>query len=88
VLGGNDRQVRALALSPFISQKFGTFVNSENHKDMVSLAQLIDAGKVTPVIERTYPLHDAPKAIRHLEEGHARGKLVISISIAAAADGR
>jgi NADPH:quinone reductase-like Zn-dependent oxidoreductase len=85
-LGGNDRLVRALALSPFISQKLGAFVNPVNHEDMLTLAQLIEAGKVTPVIERTYPLHETPKAIRHLEGGHARGKLVISIG--AAADGR
>ena len=79
-LGGNDRQLRALALSPFVGQKLGTFVNRENHEDMVVLAELVQAGKVTPIIDRAYPLHEAPKAIRHLEEGHARGKVVITLA--------
>src|SRR5829696_5494800 len=78
-LGGTDRQLRALVLSPFVSQKLGTFVNKENHEDMLVLKELIESGKVTPVIDRTYPLSEAPEAIRYLEEGHARGKVVISV---------
>jgi NADPH:quinone reductase-like Zn-dependent oxidoreductase len=78
-LGGSDRQIRALALSPFVSQTLKTFVCKENHEDMVALTELIEAGKVTPAIDRTYPLAEAPKAIRYLEEGHARGKVVITI---------
>ena len=78
-LGGTDRQLRALMLSPFVSQKLGTFVSSENHEDMIVLKELIESGKVTPVIDRTYPLAEVPEAIRYLEEGHARGKVVIAM---------
>ena len=78
-LGGTDRQLRALVLSPFVSQKLGTFVNKENHEDMLVLKELIESGKVTPVIDRTYPLSQVPEAIRYLEEGHARGKVVITV---------
>jgi NADPH:quinone reductase-like Zn-dependent oxidoreductase len=78
-LGGTDRQLRALMLSPFVGQKLGTFVAKENHEDMLVLKELIESGKVTPVIDRTYPLSEVPKAIRYLEEGHARGKVVIPV---------
>jgi NADPH:quinone reductase-like Zn-dependent oxidoreductase len=78
-LGGTDRQLRAMMLSPFVGQKLGTFVNKENHEDMLVLKGLIESGKVTPIIDRTYPLAEVPEAIRYLEEGHARGKVVISV---------
>jgi NADPH:quinone reductase-like Zn-dependent oxidoreductase len=78
-LGGSDRQIRALLLSPFVGQKLRTFVCRETHEDMIVLKDLIEAGKVTPVIDRTYPLSEAPEAIRHLRNGHARGKVVITI---------
>jgi NADPH:quinone reductase-like Zn-dependent oxidoreductase len=77
--GGTDRQLRAMMLSPFVGQKLGTFVNKENHEDMLVLKELIESGKLTPVIDRTYPLSAVPEAIRYLQEGHARGKLVISV---------
>jgi NADPH:quinone reductase-like Zn-dependent oxidoreductase len=78
-LGGTDRQIRALLLSPFVGQKLGTFINKENHEDMIVLKELVESGKVTPVIDRTYPLSDVPEAIRYLEEGHAQGKVVITV---------
>jgi NADPH:quinone reductase-like Zn-dependent oxidoreductase len=78
-LGGSDRQIRAVLLSRFVGQTLRTFVNSENHEDLIVLTGLIESGKVTPVIDRRYPLAEAPKAIRYLLEGHARGKLVITI---------
>jgi NADPH:quinone reductase-like Zn-dependent oxidoreductase len=78
-LGGTDRQLRALVLSRFVGQKLGTFVSRENHEDMIVLKELIEAGKVTPIIDRTYPLSEAPEAIRYLEQGHARGKVVITV---------
>jgi NADPH:quinone reductase-like Zn-dependent oxidoreductase len=78
-LGGFDRQIRAMILSPFVGQKLGTFICSENAEDMIVLKELIEAGKVTPVIDRTYPLSEAPKAIRYLEEGHARGKVAVIV---------
>ncbi len=79
-LGGTDRQLRALVLSPFVGQKLGTFISSENHEDMIVLKEFIESGKVTPVIDRTYPLAEAPEAIRYLEEGHAKGKVVITVA--------
>ena len=78
-LGGFDRTLRALALSPFVSQQLTGLVNSENAEDLGVLAHLIDAGKVTPVVDRTYPLDETGKALRYLEEGHARGKVAITI---------
>jgi len=78
-LGGTDRQIRAVVLSPFVGQKLGTFVSSENYEDMIVLKELIESGKVTPVIDRTYPLAEVPEAIRYLEEGQARGKVVITV---------
>ena len=78
-IAGVDRQLRALALSPFISQRLTTFMSKENHIDLERLAQIIDAGDLTPVIDTTYPLDQAPEAMRHLEDGKARGKIVISV---------
>jgi NADPH:quinone reductase-like Zn-dependent oxidoreductase len=78
-LGGSDRQIRALLLSPFVGQKLGTFVNRENHEDMLVLKELIEAGKITPVIDRRYPLSEVPDAIRYMRDGHARGKVVITV---------
>jgi NADPH:quinone reductase-like Zn-dependent oxidoreductase len=78
-LGGYDRQLRALLLSRFGDQNLRTFVSSENYQDMIALSELIEAGKVTPVIDRTYPLDQVPQAIQYLLDGHARGKVVITI---------
>src|ERR687897_2438648 len=78
-LGGTDRQLRAMMLSPLVGQKLGTFVNKENHEDLLVLGELIESGKVTPIIDKTYSLAEVPEAIRYLEEGHARGKVVISL---------
>ncbi|MGB5373448.1 MAG: NAD(P)-dependent alcohol dehydrogenase [Polyangiales bacterium] len=78
-LGGTDRQIRALLLSPFVRQRLRTFVAKESAEDLLVLKELIESGKVTPVIDRTYALREAADAIRHLKEGHARGKLVLSV---------
>jgi len=78
-LGGADRQLRALLLSRFVDQKLTTFVSSENHEDMIVLKGLIEAGKIAPVIDRRYPLAEVPEAIRYVEQGHARGKVVITV---------
>jgi NADPH:quinone reductase-like Zn-dependent oxidoreductase len=78
-LGGTDRQLRALLLSPFVGQKLGTFVSSENHEDMIVLKELIEAARVTPVIDRSFPLSEVPEAIRYLRDGRARGKVVITV---------
>ena len=78
-LGGSDRQVRALVLSRFIGQTLKTFVAKENHEDLLVLKELIEAGKVTPAIDRAYSLAEAPDAISYLVQGHARGKVVITL---------
>lgn len=78
-LGGMQRQIGASLISLFARQNLKMFVSKENHEDLLTLTELIESGKVTPAIERTYPLSEAAKAIRHMEEGHARGKLVITI---------
>lgn len=78
-LGGADRQVRALLLSMFVGQKLGTFVASEDADDLLVLRDLIQAGDVKPVIDRVYPLSGTAAAVRHLMQGRARGKVVITI---------
>jgi NADPH:quinone reductase-like Zn-dependent oxidoreductase len=79
LLGGSSRQVRATLLSPFVSQTLGTFIATENAADLTALSQLIEAGTVTPAIDRTYPLAETATAIRRLLDGQARGKLVVSV---------
>jgi NADPH:quinone reductase-like Zn-dependent oxidoreductase len=78
-LGGTDRQLRAVLLSPLVSQKLGTFIASENSADLIILRDLIESAKITPAIDRTYPLSEAPAAIRYVQEGRARGKVTITI---------
>jgi NADPH:quinone reductase-like Zn-dependent oxidoreductase len=78
-LGGFDRQIRAIVLSLVVTQKLGTLASSENSADLVALGELIESGKVRPVIDKTYALSDVPAAIRYLIEGHARGKVAIAI---------
>jgi NADPH:quinone reductase-like Zn-dependent oxidoreductase len=79
-LGGSDRQVRAMLVSPFVSQSLTTFVASENAEDLAALRDLIEAGKVAPAVDRTYPLQDVAAAMRYMQEGRARGKVVIRVS--------
>jgi NADPH:quinone reductase-like Zn-dependent oxidoreductase len=77
--GGIDRQLRALAWTRFIRQRLTTFICTERGRDLERLTDLIDAGTVTPIIDRTYPLDRVPEAMRHLETGTARGKVAITI---------
>ena len=78
-LGPLAQLLRMLVMSLFVSQKMTTFTAKESQEDLVVLKELIESGKVTPVIDRTYPLSEVPEAIRYLEEGHARGEVVITI---------
>jgi len=71
--------VRLQLMRPFARQKFPFFITKINLDDLVALAELIESGKVMPVIDRTYPLTEAAQAIRHVGGGHARGKVVVSI---------
>ena len=74
-----DRIIKAGVLSPFVSQKMASFTVKANNEDLQILKQLIEAGTLTPVIDRTYSLSEVPEAIRYLEEGHAQGKVVITV---------
>ena len=78
-LGGIDRQLRAQLLSPFVRQKLGTWISKEREEDLETLRELLEAGKVTPVVDRTFPLSEVPEAIRYLRDGRARGKVVITV---------
>jgi NADPH:quinone reductase-like Zn-dependent oxidoreductase len=79
-LGGFQRQMFAPLSSLFTEQKLLSLISKERHKDLLTLRDLIEAGKLTPVIDRTYSLRDAPQAIRYLGQGHARGKVVLTVS--------
>lgn len=74
---GIGRQLRAVALSPFVRQRLTMFVAKDHHEPLERLTTLIEAGRVTPVVERTYPLAEAAVAMRALEAGRVRGKVVI-----------
>lgn len=78
-LMGMERTLRAVASSPFGRQHLRAFLSKENKGDLVVLKELIEAGKVTPVIDRTYPLDAAPEAIRYLGERHTQGKTVVTV---------
>ena len=78
-IGPLDRIIKGLVSSPFVSQKMTTFTMKPNQADLRFLTELIEAGKVAPVIDRGYPLAEVPEALGYLEEGHARGKVVITV---------
>jgi NADPH:quinone reductase-like Zn-dependent oxidoreductase len=87
IVGGEDagnwlgvrRQLRAAALSPFVRQKLGFFISKERRQDLEELRRLLEAGTIRPVVDRTFALEEVPAAIRYLRDGHARGKVVITI---------
>src|SRR3989440_3484975 len=83
--GSNAHLFQAMLLGPWISmtgrQKMGSMgVAKPNQKDLVFMKELLEAGKVTPVIDRRYPLGETAEAIRYLEAGHAKGKVVIMVT--------
>ena len=78
-IGPLMRPINALLLSPFVSQELILILATMNGDDLAALGDLMLAGKVTPVIDRSYRLSEVPDAIRYSEEGHARGKIVISL---------
>src|SRR5215469_10601972 len=78
-IGPLGRSVRMALLSPAVSQRMVFFLARQNKADLAVLRQLLEDGKVTPVVDRTFPLSEAAEAIRYLEEGHARGKVVITV---------
>ncbi|MER5935388.1 NAD(P)-dependent alcohol dehydrogenase [Streptomyces sp. NPDC002054] len=78
-LGGTDRLLRAQLLSVVVRQRLRVLVSAERHEDLLVLTGLIEAGRVTPVVDRTYPLAEAPDAIRRLAARQARGKVVVTV---------
>jgi NADPH:quinone reductase-like Zn-dependent oxidoreductase len=81
------RALKGLVVSRFGSQTLVFFVAKRNKDDLMLLRELLEGGKVTPVIDRQYPLAEVPEAIRYLEAGHAQGKVVITVSGAATPSG-
>jgi NADPH:quinone reductase-like Zn-dependent oxidoreductase len=77
--GGLQRQAGAMALSPFVRQRLGTFVSGENGADLDTLRELVEAGRITPVIDRVCSLSEVADAIRDLEAGRIRGKAVVAV---------
>ncbi|HVP34203.1 MAG TPA: NAD(P)-dependent alcohol dehydrogenase [Steroidobacteraceae bacterium] len=77
--GWLESPLAAWILSPFMSQKFGMMLAQLNKDDLALMGELMQSGKVTPVIDRTYKLSDAAEALRYLEKGHARGKVVLTV---------
>jgi len=78
-LGGFQRQIFAPLRALFAKQKLLALMFKENQQDLLTLKELIEAGKLTPVIDKTYPLSEAAEAIRYLERGHAQGKVVLTV---------
>jgi NADPH:quinone reductase-like Zn-dependent oxidoreductase len=78
-VGGVPRFVTTPALSPFVSQTMRAFFATRSHKDLVYVKDLLESGKVTPIIDRAYPLSETSQAISYVEEGHAQGKVVITV---------
>jgi NADPH:quinone reductase-like Zn-dependent oxidoreductase len=78
LIGLLARPITARVLSPFVRQKLVSCMARSNKQDLTILRDLMEAGKLTPVIDRRYSLSEVPEAIRYLEEGHARGKVVIT----------
>lgn len=75
---GMRNQLRAAAVSPFVSQKLGFFITKPRSEDLEELRKLLESGAVTPVVDRSFPLNEAPDAIRYLRDGRARGKIVVT----------
>jgi NADPH:quinone reductase-like Zn-dependent oxidoreductase len=79
-VASGGRLIGAKVSFAFVSQRLATFIVSPNLENLVALRELIETGKVTPVIDRTYPLSETRQAIDHVGTGHARGKVVVAVS--------
>jgi NADPH:quinone reductase-like Zn-dependent oxidoreductase len=76
---GTGRTLRAVAVSPFVRQRLRSFFSKPRGADLLVLKELIEAGKITPVIDRTFPLSETPEAIRYVGERSTQGKTVITV---------
>lgn len=79
VLGPLPRVIRIMLYSPFVSQDMFSLLGKRTEEELPFLTLMLEAGQVTPVIDRTYPLDETPQALAYLEKGHARGKVVITV---------
>lgn len=87
-LMGIDRWLRAMLLAPFLRLKVRLLVHKDRLEDLVTIRDLIEAGKVTPVLDMAYPLAEVSNAIQYVTEGHARGRVMISIAYSDKVDNR
>ena len=79
LFGSLPRVLKLVALSPFVSQLPDLYFPIPSKKDIMAvLKEFLEAGKLTPLIDKTYPLSEVPKAMRYLQAGHARGKIIIT----------
>ncbi|OPC78754.1 NAD(P)-dependent alcohol dehydrogenase [Embleya scabrispora] len=78
-LGGTDRTLRAVLLSPFVRHRLRGLVSTERPDDLRFLRETIESGRLTPVLDRTFPFTETPEAVRYIHAGHARGKVVVKI---------
>jgi NADPH:quinone reductase-like Zn-dependent oxidoreductase len=76
---GLARQLKALLLSPFVRQRMRVFIVTHDRENLAVLKELVEAGKLAPVIDRRYALSEVPEALRSQGEGHAQGKIVIAV---------
>ena len=72
--------VRAMVANAFVSQRLRPLPSRQNRAELLAVTGLIEDGKLTPVVDRTYPLADTAEGLRHLEQGHARGKAVVTVA--------
>jgi len=76
---GMGRQLRAVAQSPFVRQRLTTFISTQRLADIEELSRLVEAGRLTPPLDRSFPLAEAPQAVDYLSAGHARGKVAVTV---------
>ena len=76
---GLARQIKMLSSSPFVRQRMRIFITRHTREDLVVLKELVESGRVTPVIDRRYQLSEVPEALRYQGEGHSQGKIVIAV---------
>ena len=77
--GGLTRPIASFAVSLFVKQQAKPFVSTTKPEDLATLKELVEAGELVPVVDRTYPLTQAPEAVAHVGEGHAQGKTIIAV---------
>jgi NADPH:quinone reductase-like Zn-dependent oxidoreductase len=79
VVGAVGSMLRAVVVDRVVRQRLRPFIAKQQQEDLRTLTGLIEDGKLTPVLDRTYPLADTAEGLRHVEHGHARGKVIITV---------